>query len=60
MNIKKSKKRVYKREFSIQSIIMFVLTVMTLITVVIMGGLLYHRFKQTMDETAASNTKTTV
>lgn len=58
--IKKRKNRFYKKEFSIQSIIMFVLTALTLVTVLIMGSLLYHRFKQTMDKTTVSNTSTTV
>lgn len=60
MNKKKSKKRYYKKELSIQSIIMFVLTTLTLVTVMIMGGLLYHRFKQSMDKTAVSDTKAAV
>lgn len=60
MNKKKSKKRYYKKELSIQSIIMFVLTTLTLVTVAIMGGLLYHRFKQSMEKSAVSDTKAAV
>ena len=60
MNKKKSKKRYYKKELSIQSIIMFVLTTLTLVTVVIMGGLLYDRFKQSMEKSAVSDTKAAV
>ena len=60
MKIKEDKKRFHKEEFSIQSIIMSVLTAVTLVTIVIMGFLLYHRFRQTMDKTAVSDTEATV
>ena len=60
MKIKEDKKRLHKEEFSIQSIIMSVLTAVTLVTIVIMGFLLYHRFRQTMDKTVVSDTEATV
>ena len=60
MKIKEDKKRFHKGEFSIQSIIMSVLTAVTLVTIVIMGFLLYHRFRQTMDKTVVSDTEATV
>ena len=60
MKIKEDKKRFHKEEFSIQSIIMSVLTAVTLVTIVIMGFLLYHRFRQTMDKTVVSDTEATV
>lgn len=56
MKTKEDKKRFHKGEFSIQSIIMSVLSAVTLVTIVIMGFLLYHRFRQTMDKTAVSDT----
>ena len=49
-----------KGGFNIQSIIMSVLMASTLITITIMGLLLYHRFKLAMDNTAVSNTEATV
>ena len=56
------KESVKKRKggFNIQSIIMSVLMASTLITITIMGLLLYHRFKLAMDNTAVSNTEATV
>ena len=60
MKIKEDKKRLHKEEFSIQSIIMSVLTAVTLVTIVIMGFLLYHRFRQTIDKTVISDTEATV
>ena len=60
MKTKEDKKRFNKGEFSIQSIIMSVLSAVTLVTIVIMGFLLYHRFRQTMDKTAVSDTEATV
>lgn len=60
MKTKEDKKRFHKGEFSIQSIIMSVLSAVTLVTIVIMGFLLYHRFRQTMDKTAVSDTEATV
>ena len=39
---------------------MSVLTAVTLVTIVIMGFLLYHRFRQTMDKTVVSDTEATV
>ena len=60
MKIKEDKKRFHKGEFSIQSIIMSVLSAVTLVTIVIMGFLLYHRFRQTMDKTVVSDTEATV
>ena len=58
----RGKESVKKRKggFSIQSIIMFVLMASTLITVTVMGLLLYNRFKLAMDNTAVSNTEATV
>ena len=49
-----------KGGFNIQSIIMSVLMASTLITITIMGLLLYYRFKLAMDNTAVSNTEATV
>ena len=49
-----------KGGFNIQSIIMSVLMASTLITITVMGLLLYHRFKLAMDNTAVSNTEATV
>ena len=46
--------------FNIQSIIMSVLMALTLVTIAIMGFLLYHRFKLAVDKTAVSNTEATV
>ena len=58
----RGKESVKKRKggFNIQSIIMSVLMASTLITITIMGLLLYHRFKLAMDNTAVSNTEATV
>ena len=49
----REKESVKKRKggFNIQSIIMSVLMASTLITITIMGLLLYHRFKLAMDNT---------
>lgn len=46
--------------FNIQSIIMSVLMAITLVTIVIMGFLLYQRFKLAIDKMAVSNTEATV
>ena len=46
--------------FDIQSIIMTVLTALTLITITLMGFLLYHRFKLAIAQTVVSNTEGTV
>ena len=46
--------------FNIQSIIMSVLMAITLVTIVIMGFLLYHRFKLAINKMAVSNTEATV
>ena len=58
----RGKESVKKRKggFNIQSIIMSVLMASTLITITIMGLLLYYRFKLAMDNTAVSNTEATV
>ena len=58
----RGKESVKKRKggFNIQSIIMSVLMASTLITITVMGLLLYHRFKLAMDNTAVSNTEATV
>ena len=58
----RGKESVKKRKggFNIQSIIMSVLMASTLITITIMGLLLYQRFKLAMDNTAVSNTEATV
>lgn len=46
--------------FDIQSIIMTVLTALTIITTVIMGLLLYNRFKMAIKQTAVTNTENMV
>ena len=46
--------------FNIQTIIMSVLMALTIITIALMGFLLYHRFKLALDKTAISNTESTV
>ena len=47
-------------KFNIQSIILSVLMTLSLVTVTVMGFLLYHRFKQASDKIAVSNTEMTV
>ena len=58
----REKESVKKRKggFNIQSIIMSVLMASTLITINIMGLLLYHRFKMAMVNSAVSNRDATV
>ena len=58
----RGKESVKKRKggFNIQSIIMSVLMASTLITITIMGLLLYHRFKLALEKTAVDNTEATV
>lgn len=62
-SVKKRKKDSDLKEnvvFNIQSIIMSVLMAITLVTIVIMGFLLYQRFKLAIDKMAVSNTEATV
>ena len=47
-------------KFNIQSIIMSVLMTLSLVTVTVMGFLLYHRFKMAADKSAVANTEMTV
>ncbi len=46
--------------FNIQSIILSVLMTLSLVTVTVMGFLLYHRFKLASDKSAVANTEMTV
>lgn len=46
--------------FDIQSIIMAVLTALTIVTTVVMGLLLYNRFKMAINQTAVSNAESMV
>ena len=46
--------------FNIQSIIMSVLMAISLVTIIVMGLLLYHRFKLALEKTAVDNTAATV
>ena len=46
--------------FDIQSIIMAVLTTLTIVTTVVMGLLLYNRFKMAINQTAVSNAESMV
>ena len=59
MKIRKKNDKEYMR-FNIQTIIMSVLMALTIITIALMGFLLYHRFKLALDKTAISNTESTV
>ena len=59
MKIRKKNGKEYM-EFNIQTIIMSVLMALTIITIALMGFLLYHRFKLALDKTAISNTESTV
>ena len=47
-------------KFNIQSIILSVLMTLSLVTVTVMGFLLYHRFKLASDKSAVANTEMTV
>lgn len=47
-------------KFNIQSIILSVLMTLSLVTVTVMGLLLYHRFKLASDKSAVANTEMTV
>ena len=47
-------------QFNIQSIILSVLMTLSLVTVTVMGFLLYHRFKLASDKSAVANTEMTV
>lgn len=47
-------------QFNIQSIILSVLMTLSLVTVTVMGFLLYHRFKLASDKSAVENTEMTV
>lgn len=47
-------------KFNIQSIILSVLMTLSLVTVTVMGFLLYHRFKLASDKSAVENTEMTV
>lgn len=47
-------------KFNIQSIILSVLITLSLVTVTVMGFLLYHRFKLASDKSAVANTEMTV
>lgn len=47
-------------KFKIQSIILSVLMTLSLVTVTVMGFLLYHRFKLASDKSAVANTEMTV
>ena len=47
-------------KFNIQSIILSVLMTLSLVTVMVMGFLLYHRFKLASDKSAVANTEMTV
>ena len=47
-------------KFNIQSIILSVLMTLSLVTVKVMGFLLYHRFKLASDKSAVANTEMTV
>ena len=47
-------------QFNIQSIILSVLMTLSLVTVTVMGFLLYHRFKRASDKSAVANTEMTV
>ena len=47
-------------KFNIQSIILSVLMTLSLVTVTVMGFLLYHRFKLASDKSAVANTEKTV
>ena len=47
-------------QFNIQSIILYVLMTLSLVTVTVMGFLLYHRFKLASDKSAVANTEMTV
>lgn len=46
--------------FNIQSIILSVLMAISLVTIIVMGLLLYHRFKLALEKTAVDNTEATV
>ena len=46
--------------WDIQSIIMVVLTVLTIVTTVLMGFLIYSRFKMAIRQTAVANTESVV
>ena len=45
--------------FNIQSIILSVLMAISLVTIIVMGLLLYHRFKLALEKTAVDNTEAT-
>ena len=45
---------------NIQSIILSVLMAISLVTIIVMGLLLYHRFKLALEKTAVDNTEATV
>ena len=47
-------------KFNIQSIILSVLMTLSLVTVTVMGFLMYHRFKLASDKSAVANTEMTV
>ena len=47
-------------KFNIQSIILSVLMTLSLVTVTVMGFLLYHRFKLASDKSAVANTEMTI
>ena len=55
-----SGKRKTFAKFNIQSIILSVLMTLSLVTVTVMGFLLYHRFKLASDKSAVANTEMTV
>ena len=46
--------------FNIQTIILSVLMAISLVTIIVMGLLLYHRFKLALEKTAVDNTEATV
>ena len=59
----KNRLRKFSKEnitFNIQSIIMSVLMAITVVTIVVMGFLLYHRFKLAIDRMAVANTESNV
>ncbi len=47
-------------KINIQTMLMTVLMLVTLVVIAVMGFLLYHRFKLTLDDTTVSNTQVTV
>ena len=58
-SVKKRKKDSDLKEnvvFNIQSIILSVLMAISLVTIIVMGLLLYHRFKLALEKTAVDNT----